>query len=71
MLKKYFKFLVLISIFLASSTIFAQRPCPPGQRPNPGGNPPCIPVGPPTPIDGGLVILLAAGAAYGIKKLRE
>lgn len=29
-------------------------------------------VGPPaTPIDGGLGILLAAGGAYGLKKLRE
>ncbi|REE00389.1 PID-CTERM protein-sorting domain-containing protein [Marinoscillum furvescens] len=30
------------------------------------------PSGPPaTPIDGGLSILLAAGGAYGIKKLRD
>lgn len=31
---------------------------------DPGGNPD-------TPIDGGLSILLAAGAAYGVKKYRD
>ena len=31
-----------------------------------------VPVGPPaTPIDGGLSLLLAAGGAYGLKKLSE
>ena len=31
-----------------------------------------VPPGPPaTPIDGGLSLLLAGGAAYGVKKLRD
>ncbi len=31
----------------------------------------CILVGPGVPVDGGLVILLAAGVAFGIKKLLD
>ncbi len=34
-------------------------------------DPSCDPQDPKCPIDGGLTLLLAAGAAYGIKKLRD
>ncbi len=34
-------------------------------------NPGCDPLDPGCPIDGGLSFLLAAGAGYGIKKIRD
>ncbi len=34
-------------------------------------NPGCDPLDPKCPIDGGVSLLLAAGAGYGIKKLRD
>jgi hypothetical protein len=71
MFKKYITILLFLSFLMISSDIFGQRPCPPGQRPNPGGDPPCIVVGPPTPIDNGLILLFAAGLVLGIKKLRD
>ncbi|MCH3881635.1 MULTISPECIES: PID-CTERM protein-sorting domain-containing protein [Tenacibaculum] len=37
-------------------------PCP---------SPPCLPTGPGLPIDGGISFLIAAGIAYGYKKLKE
>jgi hypothetical protein len=63
------KKILLISIlsFLFSSNLFAAAPPPP---PTTGGTtkpscwpPPCI------PIDGGIVFLAFAGAAYGSRKL--
>jgi len=56
MFKKFITLIIFILLFFVSSEVNAQ-PAPPGI--------------PETPIDGGIVILLAAGAAYGIKKLRE
>ena len=42
------------------------------QAPNSGGPAPDPPVAPTeTPIDGGASLLLAAGAAYGLKRLRK
>ena len=67
MFKKYITLVILISLLFVSTEISAQ--CPPGQRPNPQGK--CVPVGPGLPIDGGLAILLAAGIALGIKKLKD
>ena len=67
MFKKYITVVIFISAFFVSTEISAQ--CPPGQRPNPQGR--CVPVGPGLPIDGGLAILLAAGIALGVKKLRD
>lgn len=70
MFKKYITLVIFVSLFFASNTISAQcDPCPPGQRPNPQCK--CVPVGPGVPLDGGLAILLAAGVALGIKKLRD
>ena len=46
---------VILFISLLPTVAFAQ---------DPGG-------GPDVPIDGGLSLLLAAGAAYGVKKYRE
>ncbi len=34
-------------------------------------NPGCDPLDPKCPIDGGLSLLIAAGAGYGIKKIRD
>ncbi|WP_435135902.1 PID-CTERM protein-sorting domain-containing protein [Formosa sp. A9] len=50
----------LILFFFAGVLCFAQEtpPTPDGRGPTPPG----------TPIDGGLVVLLVAGACYGIKK---
>ena len=67
MFKKYITVVILISALFVSTEMLAQ--CPPGQQPNPQGR--CVPVGPGLPIDGGLAILLAAGIALGIKKLRD
>jgi hypothetical protein len=70
MFKKYISLILFVSFFLISSEAMAQGgtpPCPDGS-PQPCSGPPNPPG---TPIDGGIAILLAAGAAYGIKKLRE
>ena len=70
MFKNYIKLVIFVSLLFASTSISAQcDPCPPGQRPNPQCG--CVPTGPGLPIDGGLVILLAAGIALGVKKLRD
>jgi hypothetical protein len=49
-------FVFLLFVFLVSSAMYGQ-PLPPSADP--------------VPIDGGLGILLAAGAAYGIKKYKN
>ncbi len=58
---KYFKYLFFGVFFLcAVSIVFGAVPPPP---PPPGcWPPPCI------PIDGGVSLLIAAGALYGVKK---
>ncbi len=70
MFKKYITLVIFVSLLFAPSMLSAQcDPCPPGQRPNPACR--CVPTGPGVPIDGGLMILLAAGVAFGIKKIRD
>ena len=66
MLKKYITLIIFVSFLLVSSEVMAQPGCVDPTAPGP----PCPPG---TPIGGGsgIAILLAAGAAYGIKKLRE
>ncbi len=58
MAKKYSKAILLILLIVFAQSAFAQGPPPP---------PPPID----TPIDGGVLALLFAGAAYAIKKIRE
>lgn len=53
-----FTLLILTIILIASTIIFAQ---PPGLPDDPD----------PTPIDGGLGLLAAAGGAYAYKKLQK
>jgi hypothetical protein len=67
MLKRYISLILFVSFFLVSNGAIAQPPCPDGS-PQPCDGPPNPPG---TPVDGGIAILLAAGAAYGIKKLRK
>ncbi len=56
-MKPLFIFIAMIAMHVA---VNAQDPTGPG---DPGGDP--------APIDGGLSLLLAAGAAYGVKKYRD
>jgi len=67
-LKVYKKYILSLIFVLVISMGFAQQRGPS----NPPGNPE---VGPPlgggAPIDGGLGILLALGAAYGLKKVHN
>lgn len=70
MFKKYITLVLFVSIFLISSDALTQgnpTPCPDGSAPPCGGPPPP----PGVPIDGGIGLLLALGAGYGIKKLKE
>lgn len=60
---KLFKFILTLSLVLIGSQVLLSAPPPP-----PGGSPGCWPP-PCVPIDGGISILIAAGAAYGAKKL--
>lgn len=61
---KKFIYLSLIAVLLSLSiAVMADGPPPPPPNPSGGGDP----VG--APIDGGLGILLAMGAAYGGKRL--
>ncbi len=68
MFKKYITTVLVISLFFVSTEMFAQ--CPPGQAPHPVTGQ-CRPVGPGVPVDGGIALLLAAGIAFGIKKIRD
>lgn len=54
-MKNTYKILFTLAILLTSTILLGQGP----------GAPPA------TPIDGGLSLLLAAGALFGVKKLRE
>jgi hypothetical protein len=53
--KKIYRFLITILVMFPIIPLYAQGPPPP-------------PPGPTVPIDGGLSILLAAGALLGIRK---
>jgi hypothetical protein len=74
LLVKYFlnqmnlKQLFLIGFFVAISALSYAAPFPP--PPPPGNGPACWPP-PCIPIDGGITLLMAAGAAYGAKKFLE
>lgn len=57
-------FYILVFIFGASIASFALAPPPPPPPDEPGcWPPPCV------PIDGGITLLIAAGAVYGARKL--
>jgi hypothetical protein len=56
--------LVFFFLVVCSQTLFSAPPPPPSVNP-PCWPPPCI------PIDGGISALIAAGAAYGAKKLYD
>lgn len=58
-ISKYIKAILIICIVLVPCLLHAQ---PGGLGDDPGVD---------APIDGGLSILLAAGAAYGIKKVKD
>lgn len=60
---KKFKLILTITLLLFGSKIIFSAPPPP-----PSGSPGCWPP-PCVPIDGGVTFLIAAGAAYGAKKL--
>jgi len=59
-LRLTFTLILGLLLVLAVPEVFAQFP---------GGSPPSAP--PKVPVDGGLLWLLAAGGAFGIKKLRD
>lgn len=66
-LKGILPVIVFMGMLLVSNDILA---APPGSGGGPGGQGGCVPP-PCVPIDGGLSILLAAGAAFGGKKLHD
>ncbi|SDY68462.1 PID-CTERM protein-sorting domain-containing protein [Hymenobacter psychrophilus] len=53
---------LLLPLLLVSTALLAQGPGPGGPTPN---SPTAV------PIDGGASLLLAAGAAYGLRRLRQ
>lgn len=65
--KHIFQSILVIALILVAQSLLAQ---PGGGPPTGGGNPTCWPP-PCIPIDGGLGFLLAAGLAFGGKKLLE
>ncbi|MFD2786195.1 PID-CTERM protein-sorting domain-containing protein [Hymenobacter rubripertinctus] len=58
-------FFLLLPLLLVSTALLAQGPGPGGPIPNQPNQPTAV------PIDGGASLLLAAGAAYGLKRLRQ
>ena len=63
-----FKRILFTGVFMLAFAAIGVAQGPPGGGPPTGGNcipPPCV------PIDGGIGLLLAAGALYGGKKLLE
>ena len=62
-MKKYCLVLLCLLGGAIAQTAFAQAP--PGGGPQPGGGAAV------TPIDGGASLLLASGAAYAVKRLRQ
>jgi len=59
------KGLIILFLFLGFQQVLTAAPPPP-----PGGTPNCWPP-PCIPIDGGISFLVAAGAAYGAKKIYD
>ncbi|MBX2920433.1 MAG: hypothetical protein KF741_14450 [Ferruginibacter sp.] len=55
LLKKCYPAVILLLVLLIPTIVFAQGPPDPND----------------VPIDGGLSVLLVAGAAYGVKKYRD
>ena len=66
LLKPLFITFVFVSLIMLAKVTFADPPAPPSGHGSSGNG---QPVG--APIDGGLSILLAMGAAYGGKKLYQ
>jgi hypothetical protein len=64
-MKKAILILLFLLAFTGSYQLISSPPPPP-----PSGKPPCWPP-PCIPIDGGITFLIAAGAAYGAKKLYD
>jgi hypothetical protein len=62
------KFLLTLAIVLVESGVVHSAPPPPGG--GGGGTPSCWPP-PCVPIDGGITLLIAAGAVLGIKKIHD
>lgn len=60
-----FKHIIYTVFFLFLSAVSISAPPPP-----PGTGPSCWPP-PCIPIDGGITMLMAAGAAYGVKKIYD
>ena len=60
LIKSLFQCLFILTVILMPLILTAQI-----------GNPNCDPLDPACPIDGGLSALLAIGAGYGIKKIRD
>lgn len=54
--------------FVAATVSMAQPPAEPPGGPDPGGPDPLDPLG--LPVDGGVSLLLAAGATFGARKLK-
>ncbi len=63
LIMKIIKLILTTSIVVFGSQVLLSAPPPP-----PSGSPGCWPP-PCVPIDGGVTFLIAAGAAYGAKKL--
>jgi hypothetical protein len=59
------KFAAVCIILMFAGRLFSAAPPPPST-----GGPGCWPP-PCVPIDGGISFLIAAGAAYGVKKIRD
>jgi hypothetical protein len=58
---------LFVMLLVASSALYAQPAGTPPGGPSGGSNPPCWPP-PCIPVDGGISVLIAIGAAYGSKK---
>jgi hypothetical protein len=66
-MKSIIKLILSLAIWLLCFGSAMAAPKPPGG----GGPPPCWPLPCSVPIDGGVGLLLAAGAALGAKKIMD
>jgi len=69
-IKLLFKIIIPVFFLLLSAHVVALGPPGPPGGGGGGGTPPCWPP-PCVPIDGGIGLLLAAGALYGVKKVYQ